>query len=367
MLELSIKRAYADVADRDGLIDDPAQQQLVDALQDLQNHLLSQHTPRRRLLRKLRLPFIRQVHALEGLYIWGGVGRGKTFLMDLFFESLALKQKKRLHFHRMMREVHIRLKSYGEIEDPLDAVAADVARQAAVLCFDEFFVSDIADAMILGRLLEHLFRRGVTLVATSNSQPAGLYANGLQRERFLPAIALLEQHTRVIQLDGNADYRLRLLQQAGTYLTPADQLAKTKLAHFFTEIAPGNIVENRSLEISGRVIRTERCAKGVAWFDFPEICQGPRSQQDYIEIARWYQTVIVSNVPALGADLEDAARRFVAMVDEFYDRKVKLILSAAVPLDTLYRGDKLEFEFRRTRSRLTEMQSSEYLHAAHLA
>jgi len=364
---LSIKSAYADIADRDGLIDDPAQRQLVDALQDLQVQLESQNRSQRRFLRRLRLPFVRRPPALRGLYIWGGVGRGKTFLMDLFFESLVLKQKRRIHFHRMMREVHRQLNAVGAIEDPLDAVAAAIAKKTAVLCFDEFFVGDIGDAMILGRLLDGLFRRDVTLVATSNSPPVELYAGGLQRERFLPAIALLEQHTRVLHLDGLADYRLRLLQQAGTYLTPADELATSKLQHYFTQIAPGAIVEGRRLDILGREICSERCAKGLAWFDFREICVGPRSQQDYIEIARWYQTVIVSNVPVLDAILEDAARRFLAMVDEFYDRKVKLILSAEAPLETLYRGNKLTFEFRRTRSRLTEMQSTEYLHTAHLA
>ncbi len=287
--------------------------------------------------------------------------------MDLFFETLPLEKKTRIHFHRMMGDVHDRLQAIVDTEDPLDQVAADIARQTKVLCFDEFFVSDIADAMILGRLLDGLFRRGITLVATSNSRPSDLYRNGLQRERFLPVIDLLETHTQVLQLDGDTDYRLRLLQQAGTYLTPADDDANARLTHYFLEIASGDVVDGRVLDILGRGIRTERCAKGVAWFDFEDICDGPRSQQDYIEIARWYPTVIVSNIPVLAADQENQARRFIALVDEFYDRKVKLMVSAATAIESLYTGPKLAFEFQRTTSRLIEMQSTAYLHAPHVS
>lgn len=308
----------------------------------------------------------RDCAGVPGLYLWGNVGRGKTFLMDLFFATLPIEKKARIHFHRMMADVHRRLKAHGDIEDPLDRVAAEFARQTRVLCFDEFFVSDIADAMLLGRLLDGMFRRGVTLVTTSNSPPQDLYRNGLQRDRFLPAIKLLEAHTQVLKLDGDTDYRLRLLQKAGTYLTPADNDAFAKLKLFFLEIASGEIIESQLLDILGRRIRTERCAKGVAWFDFEDICDGPRSQQDYIEIARWYPTVIVSKVPVLSVDLENQARRFIAMVDEFYDRKVKLLVSAAAPIESLYSGKKLVFEFQRTTSRLIEMQSTAYLHAPHL-
>ena len=303
---------------------------------------------------------------MPGIYLWGDVGRGKTFLMDLFFETLPIENKTRIHFHRMMANVHARLKALGNVEDPLDKVAADIAEHTQVLCFDEFFVSDIADAMILGRLLDSLFRRGVTLVATSNSPPAELYLDGLQRERFLPAIDLLETHTQVVHLDGDTDYRLRLLQQAGTYLTPDGATAVSRLTHYFLEIASGDVIEGRMLDILGRQIRTERCGKGVVWFDFAEICDGPRSQQDYIEIARWYPAVIISGIPVLDAGLENQARRLVALVDEFYDRKVKLIVSAAATAESLYTGRKLEFEFQRTTSRLIEMQSRSYLHAPHL-
>lgn len=304
---------------------------------------------------------------VRGLYIWGAVGRGKTFLMDLFFETLDIDRKRRIHFHRMMQDVHARLAKLGDIEDPLDQVSADLAETTDVLCFDEFFVSDIGDAMILGRLLKGLFQRGVTLVATSNSAPDDLYRDGLQRQRFLPAIAALKRYTRTVHMPDGVDYRLRMLQQAGTYLVPDDRAARQTLQRFFDDSASSEIRSNADLQVNGRDIRALASAKGIAWFEFPDICDGPRSQNDYIEIARWYPTVIVSGVPVLGREQEDAARRFVALVDEFYDRRVKLILSAATGVDDLYRGKRLVFEFERTVSRLIEMQSTEYLAAAHLA
>ena len=361
---LSIRQAYASIVSQHGHAEDRAQLQMVDALQLLQNQIQRSDTLMSRLRRLL--PGSAPGNP-RGIYLWGGVGRGKTFLMDLFFGSLKIEKKKRIHFHRMLHDIHARLKFLGNIEDPLDRVAADIASETRVLCFDEFFVSDIGDAMILGRLLEGLFNRGVVLVATSNTQPAELYKGGLQRERFLPAIALLQKHTRIIELDGGTDYRLKLLQEAGTFLAPAGNEADSKLLHYFEEIASGETVEKHVLDVLGRDIQTQRCAKGVVWFDFMDICDGPRSQEDYIEIARWYPTVIVSDMPVLGREQENPARRFIAMVDEFYDRKVKLILSAEANVDTLYRGSRLQFEFERTTSRLTEMQSNAYLHAAHLA
>lgn len=364
---MTIRSAYQESLGHAGHNRDSAQELVVDCLADLQASLIQDMKPLRRFRRALGFPVKKEYRGIPGIYLWGDVGRGKTFLMDLFFETLPLEKKTRIHFHRMMADVHDRLRSLGDTEDPLDKVASDIARQTTVLCFDEFFVSDIADAMILGRLLDGLFRRGVALVATSNSPPSDLYRNGLQRDRFLPAINLLESRTQVLQLDGDTDYRLRLLQQAGTYLTPADENAFARLTHYFQEIASGDVVEGRVLDILGRGISTERCAKGVAWFDFDGICDGPRSQQDYIEIARWYPTVIVSNIPVLTVDQENQARRFIALVDEFYDRKVKLLVSAAAAIETLYAGRKLAFEFQRTISRLIEMQSTAYLHAPHLS
>jgi cell division protein ZapE len=246
-----------------------------------------------------------------------------------------VENKKRIHFHRMMRDVHERMQALGNVEDPLDKVADDIARDTTILCFDEFFVGDIGDAMILGRLLAGLFERGVTLVATSNSHPDDLYKGGLQRQQFMPAIQRLKAHTDIVHMEGDTDYRLRLLQQAGTYLTPDDDGARDRLQHFFDDSASSQVETGAVLDINGREIRAKLCAKGIAWFEFNELCDGPRNQNDYIEIARWYPTVIVSGIPTLGSDLEDQARRLIALVDEFYDRRVKLILSAAAPVDAV--------------------------------
>ncbi len=363
---MSIREAYEASLRSHGHEKDAAQEEIVDLLDDLQQRLHAGR-PRRGLRRWLHGADTGSGGTGKGLYIWGGVGRGKTFLMDLFYESTDIDAKRRIHFHRMMRDVHERLKSIGDVQDPLDKVAESIATETRVLCFDEFFVSDIGDAMILGRLLNALFDRGVILVATSNAQPDDLYKNGLQRQQFLPAIEMLKNNTQVVHMDGGIDYRLRLLQQAGTYLAPDDDAARVKLQHFFDESASSQITSNRLLDINGRDVRTTQCAKGIAWFEFADLCDGPRSQNDYIEIARWYPTVIVSGVPQLDSTLENQARRFIALVDEFYDRRVKLILSAARPVHSLYAGDRLDFEFDRTISRLIEMQSTDYLAAPHLA
>lgn len=362
---MNIRQAYADAVQREGMSPDDEQDRVVSLLVELQLDIERHANAGNGLLARLGLG--NRAQPRKGVYLWGGVGRGKTFLMDLFFKSLEVETKRRIHFHRMMREVHERMRQQVDIADPLDAVAADICRNTSVLCFDEFFVSDIGDAMVLGRLLTGLFERGLTLVATSNTPPNRLYPNGLQRDRFLPAIALLEAHTEVVEMDGGEDYRLRVLRQASTYLSPAGDSATARLGKFFRQICPGDSVEERVLDILGREIKTLRCGKGVAWFDFLEICDGPRSQNDYIEIARWYQTVIVSDIPVLDGDHENQARRFISMVDEFYDRRVKLVVSAATGVHELYQGSRLKFEYERTASRLTEMRSAEYLHEAHLA
>jgi len=364
---LEIRQAYENSLTRDGHVRDAAQLAVMERLEDLQQRIQG-HKPLRRGPFRFLPSFSRgNAQGVKGLYIWGGVGRGKTFLMDLFFDSLKVDKKKRIHFHRMMHDVHHRLSRLGDIENPLDAVAASIAADTQVLCFDEFFVSDIADAMLLSKLLDGLFKRGVILVATSNSQPDDLYKEGLQRQRFLPAIALLKQFTDVVHMDGGTDFRLRLLQKAGTYLTPDDDQASSKLNFLFDKSATSQIRTDRGLEINGREIKALKCAKGIAWFDFAALCDGPRSQADYIELARWYPSVIVSGVPLLDPMREDQTRRFIALVDEFYDRRVKLIISAAAAADSLYSGKRLSFEFDRTMSRLVEMQSSEYLALPHLA
>jgi len=347
--------------DEHGYVRDPAQERLVGVLESLQKRLVAAR-PAGGLLARWRRP-----KSVRGLYIYGGVGRGKTFLMDLFFETLDVDAKRRIHFHRMMHDVQSRLKALDDVEDPLDRVAADIAAETRVLCFDEFFVNDIGDAMILGRLLDGLFRRGTTLVTTSNSHPDDLYRDGLQRSRFLPAIELLKRHTDVVNIDGNVDYRLRLLERAGTYLSPADAASEERLAELFDESASSRVFADHPLDVNGRDIVARRCAKGIAWFDFPELCDGPRSQSDYIELARWFPTVIVSGVPALGSDCDDETRRFISLVDEFYDRRVKLILSAERAAPDLYSGQRLAFEFERTSSRLIEMQTAGYLSSPHIA
>ncbi len=352
---------------------DDAQQLVVEELQRLFDELT--RTPERQGL--FSRVFVSKIFGgsadgpISGLYLWGGVGRGKTYLMDIFYECLPFDQKTRLHFHRFMRLVHRRLKENQGTPDPLKHIAAKFAEDARVICFDEFFVSDITDAMLLATLLEELFRRGVVLVATSNVEPKNLYKNGLQRRKFLPAIDLIYENTVVLNVDGDRDHRLRALQSAEIYHSPLDQSAEDNLRLCFSSIAPDispDTSPNRgeegvALEIEGRTINAFRCAEGVVWFDFYEICDGPRSQNDYIELARLFQTVLVANVPKMEAD--NLTRRFISLVDEFYDRNVKLILSAAVPVEELYAGNLLSFEFERTVSRLKEMQSQEYLATEH--
>lgn len=304
---------------------------------------------------------------IRGLYFWGGVGRGKTYLMDNFFESLPFQEKMRMHFHRFMRRVHSELKQLDGEKNPLKKVADIISAEAKVICFDEFFVSDITDAMILGTLMSELFERGVVLVATSNIVPDGLYKDGLQRARFLPAIELLKKHTLVVNVDGGVDYRLRALAQAELYHYPLDQQADLSLQKSFRSLlsSPSEEKSNQVLIVEGRDIHSRYSAEGVVWFDFDAICDGPRSQNDYIELSKEFHSVFISNVPALGRANDDQARRFVNLVDEFYDRHVKLVLSADKPLAELYSDGKLNFEFQRTVSRLLEMQSHEYLGMEH--
>ncbi len=361
---MNLRDAFEQQVVASGYVRDPAQLAVLDALERLQKELIQRASLKPSLLDRL---LGRQKRSVRGLYIWGGVGRGKTFLMDLFYQTLPIEAKRRNHFHRIMQEVHDRLAGHADREDPLKRVADDIAAETRVLCFDEFFVSDIGDAMILGGLLNALFDRGVTLVTTSNSHPDDLYRDGLQRQRFLPAIEEIKKHTDVMELEAGDDYRLRILEKAGTYLKTDKEETTSRLEKLFADASSAPPELRRVLPIQGREIIAKRCGKSVVWFDFEEICDGPRSQSDYIEIARWYQAVIISDVPQLTREKEDQARRFIALVDEFYDRRVKLILAAAVDLDKLYTGRRLRFEFERTASRLMEMQTSDYLGKAHIA
>jgi len=345
---------------------DPAQADAVNHLQALYDALVRSEARRRRPIHRLRRRLKKGMKTpVKGLYFWGGVGRGKTYLMDTFFESLPFERKMRVHFHRFMQRVHRDLTRLKGTKNPLDTIAADYAEEAAVICFDEFFVSDIGDAMILATLLDGLFSRGVTLVCTSNIQPDGLYRDGLQRARFLPAIDLLNEHTTVVNVDGGTDYRLRTLEQAELYHWPLDAGADTSLESSYNSLAMEGGDHSLELEVNGRMLKAKRHSDDVVWFEFGELCDGPRSQNDYIELAREYHAIIISNVPVMDADSDDRARRFVNMIDEFYDRSVKLIISAAAPIHELYRGGRLSFEFERTESRLLEMQSHDYLEQPH--
>jgi cell division protein ZapE len=344
---------------------DEAQRQVLIRLEDLRRRLVARQEPS--LINKsLHLLSGARRTPLRGLWLWGGVGRGKTFLADQFYAELPLAAKRREHFHRFMQEVHVGLRRHRDTPSPLQRVAEDIARQARVLCFDEFAVSDVADAMILGTFLEALFKNGVTLVATSNLAPGELYRDGLQRARFLPAITLIERHCKVIELDAGVDYRLRRLERAQLFLGAGIPDAESRMAAEFERMAEGPGVANAEIQVEGRPVCALREAEDLVWFDFRKLCEGPRSAADYIEIARCYHAVLVSHVPVLDAGADDAARRFITMVDEFYDRGVKLILSAAADSpEGLYRGERLAFEFRRTSSRLHEMQGREYLARPH--
>ncbi|GAA4647855.1 cell division protein ZapE [Kistimonas scapharcae] len=353
---------------REGFVHDKAQEDAVHHLQRLYDDLLAadarQSSGLKRLVSKLQR---RQPEPLQGLYFWGGVGRGKTYLVDTFFDSLPFPDKMRTHFHRFMRRVHEELKSLDGEKNPLVIVGQRLAAEARIICFDEFFVSDITDAMILGGLLEQLFKNGVTLVATSNIVPNELYKDGLQRARFLPAIDLLNRYTEVVNVDSGVDYRLRVLEQAQIYHHPLDEAAKDSLHDSFCKLVAdsAHIQEGRVLEIEGRPIRTIRVCDDIGWFTFVALCDGPRSQNDYIELAREFHTVLIEQVPQLNGSMDDQARRFINLVDEFYDRGVNLIMSGETALESLYRDGRLEFEFKRTLSRLQEMQSREYLARPH--
>lgn len=346
---------------------DEKQSEVVDALQDLYQRLTHLPPPvpgsliSRLFSKKSPAPTVR------GLYIWGGVGRGKTWLMDLFYQTIADGAKQRMHFHRFMQWVHDELARYKGQRDPLHMLAKDFSAHTRLLCLDEFFVSDIGDAMILAGLLDGLFSHGVTLVATSNIPPDALYENGLQRSSFLTAIELLETHNLVVELGGDIDFRLRYLEQAQVYHTPLSEQVSEKLNEEFQHLSQDSPTCDDTIEIAGRQISVICCSDDVAWFDFATLCGHGRGAKDYIQIASCYHTVLLSDIPIMGDEQGDQLRRFTYLVDEFYDRNIKLVISAEAEPEQLYQGKRMTFEYQRTASRLREMQSHDYLAKGHRA
>lgn len=343
-----------------GIVADPAQRAAAQRLQKFYDELLALKAARRNRIRKLLIhpPLPR------GVWFWGGVGRGKSFLMDCFFEAVPYQRKRRVHFHAFMREIHAALKAHHSESDPLARVAANIAHETRLMCFDEFHVSDIADAMILGRLMQALLDAGVIFCITSNYPPAGLYPNGLQRQLFLPTIKLLEERLDVIEVDAGIDYRLRTLEQASIYLTPDDDAAATALDTIFRQISGGD-GHKRPVKVLGRELPVVRRGPGVVWFDCSTLCDGPRSQNDYLVLADRHHTMLLSHIPRMTPEMSNQARRFTWLIDVLYDHRVKLVISAAVAAEQIYPEGPQASEFKRTVSRLIEMRSHEYLASAH--
>lgn len=357
---------YQHACDTGVLTRDPAQLQVVAVLDRLHHQLCAREASIKSWAGRMKQKF-RPEPVIPGLYLWGDVGRGKTYLLDVFFASLPLTNKRRMHFYRFMHWVHQHLATAQEQgqANPLVILARDFSREARVLCFDEFFVDDVTDAMILAELVQNLLQHGVTLVMTSNIAPRGLYHNGVHRDRFLPAIDLIERHTEVLALDGGCDYRLRILEQATLYFTPLDATTDQQLLAALTQLAPERHQLGGCILINDRELPVRGIADDVLWCDFNVLCREARGQYDYIELAKLYHAVLISDVIQFTDDSVDALKRFISLVDEFYDHNVKLILSAAVPIDQLYQGERLAFQFARTQSRLLEMQSEVYLARSH--
>ena len=340
---------------------DHAQMAALDRLQQLGDELAAYDAARRSALKRL----LGGIPLPRGVYLWGGVGRGKSLLMDSFYATVAIRRKTRVHFHPFMRDVHAALARLKDEVDPLHAVASEIANRYRVICFDEFHVDDIADAMILGRLLEGLFSRGVVLVVTSNYAPDDLWPNGLQRERFLPAIALLKQWLDIVEVDAGVDYRLRALQHVEMLLVPAGAAADRAMDAAFEAMRSGPD-ESVHLTVDGRTLVARRRAGSIVWFDFDALCGGPRSQRDYLDLARRFAVLFLSDIPRIGADDADRARRFTWLIDILYDHRVKLVASAAVSPDALYVEGANARDFARTASRLSEMRTRDYMALPHV-
>ena len=353
---MSVRELYQRTLAERGYTADAAQMAAIDALERCENEWAAYKAKRGNALARL----LARPEIPRGVYMHGGVGRGKSFLMDCFFNAVPLKRKTRLHFHEFMREVHRELADMHGTVDPLKVLGERMSKRFRLICFDEFHVADITDAMILYRLLESLFDHGVSIVTTSNFHPDGLYPNGLHRDRILPAIELLKSRLHVINVDHGIDYRQRTLEQVEMYQTPLGEAADAAMSAAFERLAEAKD-ESPELNIEHRVLKARRRAGGVVWFDFRELCGGPRSQNDYLELAARFHAVLVSGVPQMSPRLASEARRFTWLVDVMYDRRVKLILSAEVEAEALYTEGPLAHEFPRTVSRLHEMRSAEFL------
>ncbi|WP_293662293.1 cell division protein ZapE [Rhodoferax sp. OV413] len=353
---MSVKEAYEAELKARGYTADPAQLRAVEALQRCADDWAAYKAKRSNALKKL----LNRPEIPRGVYMFGGVGRGKSFLMDCFFNAVPIKRKTRLHFHEFMREVHRELVELQGTVNPLDELGKRMSKRYRLICFDEFHVADITDAMILHRLLNALFDNGVGFVTTSNFKPDDLYPGGLHRDRILPAIALLNAKLEVLNVDNGTDYRRRTLQDAKLYHMPNGPQAEAAMTVTFNALAEQQD-QDPVLHIEARQIQARRRAGGVVWFDFKPLCGGPRSQNDYLEIASTFHTVFLSGVPYMPVRMASEARRFTWLVDVLYDRRVKLILSADVAPEALYTEGPMSHEFPRTVSRLTEMQSQEFL------
>ena len=353
---------YQAASQQAAFIRDAAQARAIEHLDRLWTELMMFKRKRNRFLgRSLRSPQLP-----KGLYFYGGVGRGKSFLMDAFYGCLPYRRKRRVHFHAFMAEIHQRLRGLKSEANPLKAVAAEIAKETRVLCFDEFHVSDIADAMILGRLLENLFNEGVVLVATSNYAPSELYPQGQNRSSFLPTIALIEEKLTILNVDGGEDYRHRTLTAAEVFYIPANDENERKLADLFTQVTAGQAERPSEIEIHGRMLRCKKRTDKAIWFDFRMLCFGPRSQADYLYLSEHYEMIFVSGIEKLSQAERAEARRLTWLIDVMYDYRVKFCATCDVPVDEIYVEGDFAQEFVRTASRLTEMQSQEYLNLPHL-
>ncbi|MDR2249954.1 cell division protein ZapE [Acinetobacter sp.] len=351
---------YAEALASGQFMADEAQAQAVQELDRVWKELLNRYKASKKAFRRFR----RQTSP-KGVYMWGGVGRGKTWLMDQFYESVPFRRKTRMHFHHFMQHVHKELNKLSGQRNPLDIVADQIYKDAVVICFDEFFVSNVTDAMILSDLFQKLFVRGVTLIATSNIAPDGLYKNGIHRDRFIPTIEMVKKNCTVLNVDAGVDYRLRVLKQAQLFKSPLGNEVQSWISERYSALTHTQANSQEPIVINNRVVETLGHTEDVLWCEFSELCFKPRSPADFIEIANIYNTVLVSNVPHLTDFLSEGTRRFIYLVDEFYDRGVKLLLTSQDSIIDIYQGEKLAFEIERTRSRLLEMQSDDYLHSEH--